>query len=70
MHGMQPNVSDGGGVPPIVFTSCEMMDAAHENARMAAAGGCGMPCASAPRSGRSGARRRTRCAPFSRASTR
>jgi aminocarboxymuconate-semialdehyde decarboxylase len=39
MHGVQPNVSDGGGVPPIVFTSCEMLDAAHENARMAAAGG-------------------------------
>ena len=39
MHGMQPNVSNGGGVPPIVFTSCEMLDAAHENARMAAAGG-------------------------------
>src|SRR5918995_2907647 len=39
MHGIQPNVSNGGGVPPIVFTSCEMLDAAHENARMAAAGG-------------------------------
>ena len=39
MHGMQPSVSDGGGVPPIVFTSCEMLDAAHESARMAAAGG-------------------------------
>src|ERR671917_264411 len=37
MHGMQPNVSDGGGVPPILFTSCEMLDAAHANARMAAA---------------------------------
>src|SRR3954466_11759831 len=30
MHGIQPNVGDGGGVPPIVFTSCEMLDAAHE----------------------------------------
>ena len=28
MHGMQPNVSDGGSVAPIVFTSCEMLDAA------------------------------------------
>ena len=39
MHGIQPNESNGGGVPPILFTSCEMLDAAHENARMAAAGG-------------------------------
>jgi aminocarboxymuconate-semialdehyde decarboxylase len=39
MHGIQPNESNGGGVPPIVFTNCEMQDAAHENARMAAAGG-------------------------------
>ena len=39
MHGMQTNVSPAGGVPPIVFTSCEMLDAAHENAHMAAAGG-------------------------------
>ena len=37
MHGMQPNVSNEGGVPPIEFTSCEMLDAAHENARRAAA---------------------------------
>src|SRR6187401_1328766 len=39
MHGSQPNVSNGGDVPPIVLTSCEMLDAAHENARMAPAGG-------------------------------
>ena len=31
MHSIQPNVSNGGGVPPIVFTSCEMLDAAHES---------------------------------------
>src|ERR1700749_3855480 len=39
MQGIQTNADNAGGLPPILFTSCELLDAAHEAGRMAAAGG-------------------------------